>query len=63
MSERIRELFAAVKNDPSDFASIQALDESLRDDSDWPGLLDLYLFLADHAADPTESEGGRATFW
>ena len=34
MSERIRELFEAVKNDPSDFASIQSLDESLRDGTD-----------------------------
>ena len=54
MSERIRELFEAVKSDPADFSSIQELDESLRDEADWPALLDLYLYLADHAVEPAE---------
>ena len=50
MNERIRELFEAVKQDqvtPSRFKTWKQLSDA----EDWPGLLDLYLFLADHAQD------------
>ena len=49
MNERIRELFEAVKQDPSNPVAIQDLEAAFHDAEDWPGLLDLYLFLADHA--------------
>ena len=55
MSERIRELFQRIKQDPSDTAAIQELDALMRDEADWPSLLDLYVYLAEAAEDETEA--------
>ncbi|MEE2756140.1 MAG: hypothetical protein VYA30_05745, partial [Myxococcota bacterium] len=59
MSERIRELYEAIKNNPADAVARQGLVDEFTTQQDWPGLLDLHLFIADHSDDPSTRASWR----
>ena len=55
MNERIRELFDAVVQDPSNLAVVDELDALLRSEGEWAPLVDLQIHLAQNSADPADA--------
>ena len=51
MSDRIRELYDAIQQNPSDVDVLSELVEALNQSEDWAGLVDLHLYRAEHAED------------
>ena len=60
MSDRIRELYDAIKQNPADVDALGELVEALGQSQDWAGLVDLHLYRAEHAEDgPMQSAALR----
>lgn len=57
MTERIRELFDAVIEDPSNREASRELEALLREQQSWDELVQLLEHLAEHEADPVEQSG------
>jgi len=55
MNERIRELFDAVVQDPSNLAVVDELDALLRGEGEWTSLVDLQIHLAQNSTDPADA--------
>jgi tetratricopeptide (TPR) repeat protein len=55
MSDRVRELFKSVSEDPSNRALSKELEDLLREAEDWASLVDLYVHLAQHSAEAAEA--------
>lgn len=58
MNDRVRELFDVVSQDPSNHEASKELEGLLSEEGDWSSLVDLYIHLAQHAAD-----GDQASAW
>ncbi len=52
MTDRMRELFEAVVQDPDNNDASVELERLLHDEADWSSLANLYVHLAEHAGDP-----------
>ena len=55
MNERIRELFDAVVQDPSNHVAVDELDGLLRAEGEWSSLVDLQIHLAQNSAEPADA--------